>query len=90
MSGFREENKTLVWERNHETVVIQPWGRDSLRVRSTMPPGIVDARGALLSPVTLEPRIEIHDNGALIQKAKIKARISKYGPGYFSCSGAGL
>ena len=79
VNGFREENKTLVWERNHETVLIQPWGKDSLRVRSTMSPGIVDAPGALLSPVASEPRIEIHDNGALIQNGKIKAEISKDG-----------
>lgn len=79
MNRFREENKTLVWERDHETILIQPWGKDSLRVRSTMSPGIVDTSGALLSPVTLEPRIEIHDNGALIQNAKIKAEISKDG-----------
>ncbi len=24
MNGFREESKTLVWEKNHETVLIQP------------------------------------------------------------------
>ncbi|GAI75385.1 unnamed protein product, partial [marine sediment metagenome] len=27
MNGFREENKTLVWERDHETILIQPWER---------------------------------------------------------------
>ena len=86
MNGFREESKTLVWEKNHETVLIQPWGKDSLRVRSTMSPGIVDTPGALLSPVTLEPRIEIHDNGALIQNGKIKAEISKDGQISFSKS----
>lgn len=76
---FREENKTLVWEKNHETVLIQPWGKDSLRVRSTMSSGIVDTPGALLSLATLEPRIEIHNDGALIQNGKIKAEISKDG-----------
>ena len=48
---FREENKTLIWERDPETVLIQPWGRDSFRVRSTISAGIADTHGALLVPL---------------------------------------
>ena len=37
MNRFREDNGALIWSKNHETVLIQPWGKDSLRVRSTIP-----------------------------------------------------
>lgn len=79
MKGFRKENNTLVWEMNHETVWIQPYGKDSLRVRSTKYPKIIDMPGALLSPVVSEPHIEIHDKGAFIRNGKIKAEISRNG-----------
>lgn len=79
MKGFRKENDALVWEMNHETVLIQPWGKDSLRVRATKCPRIVDVAGALLGPLASEPHIEIHDKGAFIQNGKIKGEISRHG-----------
>ncbi|MBE9502290.1 MAG: glycoside hydrolase family 31 protein [Dehalococcoidia bacterium] len=79
MKGFRKENDALVWEMNHETVLIQPWGKDSLRVRATKCPRIVDVAGALLGPLASEPHIEIHDKGAFIQSGKIKGEISRHG-----------
>ena len=41
MQGFRQQGNVLIWERNHETVQIEPWGRDSLRVRATVGPEIL-------------------------------------------------
>ena len=26
MIGFRQEGNTLIWEMNHETLYIEPWG----------------------------------------------------------------
>ena len=77
MNRFREENGALIWSKNHETVLIQPWGKDSLRVRSTISPEISDTLWALLNPISLKPRIEINDAGAVIQNGKIKAKISQ-------------
>ena len=79
MKGFRRENNALIWERNHETVLIEPWGKDSLRVRSTKSPKLMDSQWALLSPVDIEPTIEIGERSAIIQNGKIKAEISAYG-----------
>jgi len=80
MKGFRKENDRLIWEMNHETVWIQPWGRDSLRVRSTKRSKIEEnLPGALLNQTTLEPYIGIHDEGAWIRNGKIKAEISRDG-----------
>ena len=79
MSIFREENKTLIWEKKHETIMIQPWGKDSLRVRATLSPEIRDTAWALIDPVASKPRIEISNDSAFILNGKIKATISKDG-----------
>ena len=42
MQGFLQENNSLIWTLHHETVRIEPWGRDSLRVRATVSAGIRD------------------------------------------------
>ena len=84
MNWFREEDGKLIWEKNHETVQIQPWGNDSLRLRSTLSPEITDTLWALLNPVTIKPHIEINDAGAIIQNGKIKAKISQDGRITFS------
>ncbi len=34
MNYFSEENGALVFRENGETLRIEPWGRDSFRVRS--------------------------------------------------------
>jgi hypothetical protein len=36
MKNFRQEKNALLWEKYHETVRIEPWGPDSLRVRATV------------------------------------------------------
>jgi len=35
MLGFRQEKNKLFWDMNHETLCVEPWGKDSLRVRVT-------------------------------------------------------
>jgi len=76
MQGFRQGHNMLIWEQNHETVQIEPWGRDSLRVRATMGPEIDDdLPGALLKPVPTEAQIEIDAQIAVIRNGAIAAEI---------------
>lgn len=35
MAGFERQDQALVWNLGHQTVRIEPWGSDSLRVRAT-------------------------------------------------------
>ena len=79
MRGFRIEGDILIWEMNHETVMIQPWGRDSLRVRSTINPKIHDEPSALLPPKKSKPNIQVEDGRAYIENGRIKAEISEKG-----------
>jgi len=44
MHGFRPEGQALVWEQNHETIRIEAWGPDGLRVRGAAGATIREAR----------------------------------------------
>jgi len=50
MQGFRQQKNRLLWEQNHETLQIEPWGRDSLRVRSTISAVMRDDLVSVLLP----------------------------------------
>jgi len=84
MSDFNKrvskvDNK-LVHKLGDETLVIEPWGQDGLRVRATTLPEILDTQWALTEPVDRAPAyrratIEISDTEAVIRNGKISARI---------------
>ena len=44
----RAEGARLVWRGGGETLVVEPWGRDSVRVRATLMGDVVDTDHALL------------------------------------------
>ncbi len=80
MQGFRQQKNALIWEQDHETVQIEPWGQDSLRVRATMGPEIRDdLPGALLEPAFTEAQIEIGAEHALVRNGAIAAEVSARG-----------
>ena len=80
MSFFRNENGILKYHYDAEEVWIEPWGRNSFRVRATKNAEMLDTAWALTQekPET-EPEIEIGENQAEIRNGKIKAGITKYG-----------
>src|SRR5256885_9222995 len=85
MQGFRQQQNGLLWERNHETVQIEPWGRDSLRVRSTISAGIHNGLlSVLLPPAETETQITIGSEGATIRNGAISASVSPEGRIRFS------
>jgi len=82
MQVFPQHNNTLIWKLGYETVQIEPWGRDSLRVRATMGAKIRDdLPGALLEPAATDAQIEIGTECAVIRNGAITAELSlKEGP----------
>ena len=52
---FTEENQALICRRQGETLRIEPWGRDALRVRATMYPELTGRAWALTEPVEEGP-----------------------------------
>jgi len=65
----------LVHKLGHETLVVEPWGRDGLRVRVTTLPEILDTQWALTEPVDSRADIAISETDAVIRNGKISARI---------------
>jgi alpha-D-xyloside xylohydrolase len=76
MQKVHKKGNTLIWKSNYQILQIEPWGKDSLRVRATMAPKVVDDfPGTLLLPIPKEPQIEISEGGATIENGAIRAEI---------------
>lgn len=77
LNFFEERNGSLIFRENGETVMVTPWGRDSLRVRSVFLGDIMEHDVALLKPETSEEngKIEINGNQAIITNGCIAARM---------------
>jgi hypothetical protein len=87
---LRRENNALVREYASETLVIEPWGKDSLHVRSTMRPSLDQQDWALLRVESSnEPNISIERDGrASITNGGITARVDPKGQvGFFNQKG---
>ena len=59
---FENDNNVLVAKRGGETLRIEAWGKNSLRVRATMLPEFTGLDWALSEPVTVgaEPAVKIY------------------------------
>ena len=80
-----QQGNALLWRKNYETLLIEPWGRNSLRVRATVTREI---RDDLLSALLSQPQatganadasIEIASDSALIRNGSIAAELSPEG-----------
>lgn len=69
------EDGTLVYRDHGQTIKIQPWGKDGLRVRVIPEGGGQTSDWALDIPAGLEGTIEITSKEATIRNGKISARI---------------
>ncbi|MFC1601502.1 glycoside hydrolase family 31 protein [Candidatus Sumerlaeota bacterium] len=65
----------LVYKSDHETLVIEPWGRDGLRVRVTPLPELIDRPWALTEIVDTQADIKTSSTGSTIINGNISARI---------------
>ncbi len=79
MAVFEKAGRGLLWRRAGETLRIEPWGHDSIRVRATRESAFSDADWALLSPAPVEPVIEIGDAGASLCAGRLRAEVSAAG-----------
>ena len=75
---FEEQNKSLIFRENGETVMVEPWGADSLRVRATFLGDIPEGSAALLDTENAESevRIEIGEDTASITNGRIQAKLT--------------
>lgn len=78
---FYQQNHSLVYEHAGEKLVIEPWGTDSLRVRSTLRATFEDEDWALLPHRPSEPADILlpADGSASITHGRLTARIDPRG-----------
>ena len=74
---------------HHQTLRIEPCGKNSLRVRITPGSEIPEKPGALLKPAKTKAIITIKDDAAAIRNGKIKAEVDSRGTIRFSRSNNG-
>ena len=81
MIFFEEKEGSLIFRENGETVMVTPWGRDSLRVRARFMGDIGPENPALLEPSPTECIIQTGDWEASITNGNIKAvlRVQPWG-----------
>lgn len=76
MKFFEEKDGNLIFRENGETVMITPWGKNSLRVRSAILSDITEYSPALLDVPKLKPDIKINDTSATICNGNITAELT--------------
>lgn len=81
MSHFSIEGNILYWKRNHEVLTVQPWGPDSVRVRSTRLAEFPKVPDALLSepPSGASPSFEVGDEAAFLINGRLRVELSDLG-----------
>jgi alpha-D-xyloside xylohydrolase len=73
--------QNMVWHCQQETVIIQPWGIDGIRVQSTL----FDQMQNLPHALVVEPlpayatKIALTDEGAILQNGKVQVELDKDG-----------
>lgn len=77
---FLEAKNALVFKKGNETLMIEPWGKDSFRVRSTLDPNFIDRDWALTEKIPHgNAKISVTKEGAEITNGKISAKINPNG-----------
>src|SRR5690606_26399380 len=74
-----DDGHRLVWRGGGETVVVEPWGRDSVRVRAALMRDVVDTDWALLPPASgAHDHVEIEhtDTGAVLANGDIRVELT--------------
>lgn len=80
MDIFEQRGSQLLWRYNGETVVVEPWGENSVRVRAAMMHDVLDTDFALL-PLKERQKCTIVMNGeeAELINGKIRVVIRQHG-----------
>ncbi len=79
MIRFTEEKGALIFRIRNEVVRIEGWGRDALRVRSTLLREIPETDHALTEKVSHEAVVTIGEETAEIANGSIKAKVNEVG-----------
>jgi alpha-D-xyloside xylohydrolase len=79
MNTFETSPDAVIWRGDGETLVVQAWGRDSLRVRSTRAGEVLDTDFALLEPGPVDVSITVDGDTATLVNGAITVVLSASG-----------
>lgn len=79
MSELRAESQRLIWQFDRQTLIIEPWGENSLRVRASCQPQIVDTDWALLPTTPLPVEITQGNETLSLRNGNITATLNQRG-----------
>jgi len=79
VSLFREQEDRLVYTFDGETIIIEPWGKNSLRIRAVLMGDVLDTDYALLPQAPCKPTIKCSDTEASIKNGNITAIVKTQG-----------
>ena len=81
MQYFEWNGQQATWRNHGETVVVEPWGPDSLRVRAVLMGEVRDDRFALLDPMPGGDVefVQTDEEHALLRNGKITAKMDVCG-----------
>ncbi len=91
MYGFQRHSNGVFWSRNHETLFVQAWGKDSFRIRATVQgQPRDDLFCVLLPPAEIEVEVTIAPEGATVRNGGLTAQIDSQGRIRFLRSESGV
>src|SRR5215475_8079868 len=77
LNSFRECDGALEWSARTETLRLEPWGGDAIRVRATLGPILDGLPGALLEPPdAVGAVVKIEDGTASLTNGALTAGVS--------------
>ncbi|BBF42512.1 alpha-xylosidase [Lachnospiraceae bacterium KM106-2] len=76
---FTIQDGKLIARKQNETLVVEAWGKNALRVRSTMYPAIFDQDWALEKVEEQSAKIELKDGNAEVKNGKLTMTINHAG-----------
>lgn len=79
MSELRAEARRIIWQFDRQTLVVEPWGENSLRVRATCQPELKPGDWALLPPRETEATIDPQPEQLSLRNGNITATLNRRG-----------
>jgi alpha-D-xyloside xylohydrolase len=74
-SNFQQAGQRLVWRFKEQILWVEPWGKDSIRVRATTLAEMPQRDWSLLPPAKSSPKIKIAGDAATLVNGKLTATI---------------
>ncbi len=77
--AFKIEGNKLIYRNDSEILQLEPWGKNSLRIRGTKTAAVSDEPWALLEPEPCDVQIKVEGKTASITNGKIRAEFNQFG-----------